>query len=139
MDEWELERQRQINLQNLRREEAERQNKYGTLEGDLLEAIFKLIGLAISLTFIVVVAILKWTFFFVIFLRNRFFLKWNWYIKTEKAVISIINGGNYGLLLGLFVYHITMEAFKTNLFYKSFYLIENEFNINIFYYIINIK
>ena len=83
MDEWELERQRQINLQNLRREEAERQNKYGTLEGNLLEAIFKLIGLAISLTFIVVVAILKWTFFFVIFLRNRFFLKWNWYIKTE--------------------------------------------------------
>ena len=100
MDEWELERQRQINLQNLRREEAERQNKYGTLEGDLLEAILKLIGLAISLTFIVVVAILKWTFFFVIFLRNRFFLKWNWYIKTEKAVISIYKWWELWLVIG---------------------------------------
>lgn len=106
MNIWELEREleseelRQKNLQNLKREEAERQNKYGTLEGNLLEVVFKLIGLAISFAFIAAVAILKWIFFFVIFLRNRFFLKWNWYIKTEKAVISIYKWWELWLVIG---------------------------------------
>ncbi|ECP6303156.1 hypothetical protein ACRG4B_001539 [Campylobacter jejuni] len=95
MNEWELERelelerQRQINLQNLRREEEERKNKHGTLEGNLLEVVFNLIALAISLAFIITITILKWIFYFIIFLRAKFFIKWNWYVKTEKTIISI--------------------------------------------------
>ncbi|TKX28893.1 hypothetical protein [Campylobacter estrildidarum] len=87
-DEWELERQRQINLQNLRREEEERLKKHGTLEGTMLEIVFNLIALAISLAFIIVVTTLKWIFYFIVFLRAKFFIKWNWYVKVEKAVIS---------------------------------------------------
>lgn len=94
MNKWELEReleleeQRQINLQNLRREEEERRNRNGTLEGNLLETIFNLIVFAINLVFIVVVTTLKWIFYFIVLLRSHLFLKWNWYVRTEKAVIS---------------------------------------------------
>jgi len=103
MDEWELERQRQINLQNLRREEEERRNKHGTLEGNLLEIIFNLIALAISLAFVIATTILKWIFYFIVFLRAKFFIKWNWYVKAEKAVISACATICAALLYTLFI------------------------------------
>ncbi|ECL3871069.1 hypothetical protein FTH69_05340 [Campylobacter upsaliensis] len=95
MNEWELEREleleelRQINLKNLREQEERERQKHGTLEGNLVALVLNLTAFAISLAFIIATTILKWIFYFIIFLRTRFFLKWNWYVKTEEAVISL--------------------------------------------------
>lgn len=95
MNEWELEREleleelRQINLKNLREQEERERQKHGTLERNLVALVLNLTAFAISLAFIIATTILKWIFYFIIFLRTRFFLKWNWYVKTEEAVISL--------------------------------------------------
>ncbi|EAI8783773.1 hypothetical protein CVU14713_08035 [Campylobacter vulpis] len=95
MNEWELKREleleelRQINLKNLREQEERERQKHGTLEGNLVALVLNLTAFAISLAFIIATTILKWIFYFIIFLRTRFFLKWNWYVKTEEAVISL--------------------------------------------------
>ncbi|EOG8475245.1 hypothetical protein ACLI44_001090 [Campylobacter upsaliensis] len=95
MNEWELKREleleelRQINLKNLREQEERERQKHGTLEGNLVALVLNLTAFAISLAFIIATIILKWIFYFIIFLRTRFFLKWNWYVKTEEAVISL--------------------------------------------------
>lgn len=95
MNEWELKREleleelRQINLKNLREQEKRERQKHGTLEGNLVALVLNLTAFAISLAFIIATTILKWIFYFIIFLRTRFFLKWNWYVKTEEAVISL--------------------------------------------------
>lgn len=91
MNEWELEREleleelRQINLKNLREQEERERQKHGTLEGNLVALVLNLTAFAISLAFIIATTILKWIFYFIIFLRTRFFLKWNWYVKTEGS------------------------------------------------------
>lgn len=68
--------------------ERERQ-KHGTLESDSVALVLNLFIFAISFAFIIATTILKWIFYFIIFLRTRIFLKWNWYVKAEEAVISI--------------------------------------------------
>ncbi|HEF3570938.1 TPA: hypothetical protein R9130_000847 [Campylobacter upsaliensis] len=95
MNEWELKREleleelRQINLKNLREQEERERQKHGTLEGNLVALVLNLTAFVISLAFIIATTILKWIFYFIIFLRTRFFLKWNWYVKTEEAAISL--------------------------------------------------
>lgn len=90
MSEWDelLERQRQINLQNSRREQEEREREYERKYGTLGENLFKIAWGLIALGLIITLTLLKWIFFFIVFLRNNFFIKWNWYVKAEKAVIS---------------------------------------------------
>lgn len=95
MNEWELKREleleelRQINLKNLREQEERERQKHGTLEGNLVALVLNLTAFVISLAFIIATTILKWIFYFIIFLRTRFFLKWNWYVKTEESAISL--------------------------------------------------
>lgn len=109
MNEWELEREleleelRQINLKNLREQEERERQKHGTLEGNLVALVLNLTAFAISLAFVIATTILKWIFYFIIFLRTRFFLKWNWYVKAEKAVISACATICAALLYTLFI------------------------------------
>ncbi|WP_270963915.1 hypothetical protein [Campylobacter upsaliensis] len=81
MNEWELKREleleelRQINLKNLREQEERERQKHGTLEGNLVALVLNLTAFVISLAFIIATTILKWIFYFIIFLRTRFFFK----------------------------------------------------------------
>ena len=89
MNEWDswAEQQRQRNFQ---REQEELQVKANKMEADMVGgAVGGIIGLffwLLGLVFVVLFFILKIVFSLLIFLRNRFFIHWNWYAKTENAI-----------------------------------------------------
>ena len=79
MSEWDdwAEAQRQRNFQ---KQQEKEQREAGI--GGIIGFFIYLIGLA----FIVLFFILKILFSFLVFLRNKFFIRWNWYVKIENAV-----------------------------------------------------
>lgn len=89
MSEWDdwAEAQRQRNFQ---KQQEKEQREAGKAEAEMIGgAIGGIIGFfiyLIGLAFIVLFFILKILFSFLVFLRNKFFIRWNWYVKIENAV-----------------------------------------------------
>lgn len=96
MNEWEIwgEEQRQRNfakeqqrlLEEARKADAKVLDGIGAATGGAVGGIIGLFFTLVSFALIILFFILKYLFIFLIFLRNRFFIKWNWYAKTENAI-----------------------------------------------------
>ncbi|ARE81499.1 MULTISPECIES: hypothetical protein [Campylobacter] len=89
MSEWDTwaEEQRQRNFQRVQQEQQKKSNQaeaemIGGAIGVIIGAFFFLVGLA----FAILVLCLKYFFLFLVFLRNKFFIHWNWYVKTEDVI-----------------------------------------------------
>ncbi|WP_104721471.1 hypothetical protein [Helicobacter mesocricetorum] len=85
LEEQRLEELRQIN----NRRNQTREQDYGKLEGTLLGIVFNLFAFAIRIAFTIFFTILKWFFYFIIILRNKVLIKWNWYVKTEEIIFTL--------------------------------------------------
>ncbi|NDJ28046.1 hypothetical protein DMB95_09345 [Campylobacter sp. MIT 12-8780] len=95
------ENNRRIREENNR--SIEQQNKKdmdfsGEAVGGLAGCLIGLLGIILAIIFY----ILKYVFIFIVFLRNRFFIKWNWYVKLENFTCFIINIIKISLSLCLF-------------------------------------
>lgn len=92
MNDWDrwAEEQRERNFQKEQQRQLEQANKIESeIAGGAISGIGGIIGLffsLISLALVIIIFILKYLFIFLVFLRNRFFIRWNWYVKTENAI-----------------------------------------------------
>lgn len=89
MDEYDIwaEEQRQRNFFRTQQEQQRKANQaeaemIAGLIGVIIGGFFFLVGLA----FTILTFALKYFFVFLKYLRNRFFIHWNWYVKTEDAI-----------------------------------------------------
>lgn len=99
MSEWDdiiAETHRQ-NLRRMQEEEQKKQLEREPVEITMLVGIFNLIGKLIkflfsclTLVFVALFFIIKYCFIFLVFLRNKFFIHWNWYVKIENAVHKVL-------------------------------------------------
>jgi|GEM_PF-5952228 len=89
MTEWDIwaEQQRQRNFQRQQqKEQMEANRSEAEMVGGAVGGIFGLFFWLLGLILVALFFILKIVFSFLIFLRNRFFVRWGWYVKMENTI-----------------------------------------------------
>ena len=85
-DEWAQEQRQRNFLREQERQQRESSDAEARMVGGAVGGILGLFVYLIGLAFILAIYILKYLFIFIVFLRNKFFINWGWYVKTENAI-----------------------------------------------------
>lgn len=85
-DEWAQEQRQRNFLREQERQQRESSDAEARMVVGAVGGILGLFVYLIGLAFILAFYILKYLFIFIVFLRNKFFINWGWYVKTENAI-----------------------------------------------------